>query len=89
MILDTPLKSIEEIIDFRGPTKELEILAKNYQENAFRPIDSLERLKQLRLNILLHFQENDEVLSNRDDEIYMPSIEKQPAQRRSGGHHWK
>lgn len=65
VILDTPFKFIEEIIDFRGSTKEFEILAKNYQNNNLRPIDSLLWLKRLSLNILLHFQEKDEILSNR------------------------
>lgn len=74
VILDTPLKSVEEIIDFRGSTEELEILAKNYRDNGLRPIDSLKLLDGLSLDILLHFQEKDEVISNRDDEIYIERL---------------
>lgn len=74
VILDTPLKSIEEIIDFRGSTEEFEILAKNYQSNNLRPIDSLLLLKGLLLDIFLHFQENDEILSNRDDNLYIERL---------------
>lgn len=74
VILDTPLKSIEEIIDFRGSTEEFEILAKNYRDNHFRPIDSLKRLQGLSLDILLHFQEKDEILSNRDDHLYIEQL---------------
>lgn len=76
VILDTPLKSIEEIIDFRGSTEEFESLAKNYRDNNLRPIDSLKRLKGLSLDVLLHFQENDEILSNRDDCIYIEQLKE-------------
>lgn len=74
VILDTPLKSVEEIIDFRGSTEELESLAKKYRENDLRPIDSLEQLKGLSLDVILHFQEKDEVLSNRDDHLYIERL---------------
>lgn len=76
VILDTPLKSIEEIIDFRGSNEEFEILAKNYRDNNLRPIDSLRHLKGLTLDILLHFQETDEILSNRDDEVYITLLKE-------------
>ena len=76
IILDTPLKSVEEIIDFRGSSKELELLAKNYRENHFRPIDSLELLEGLSLNIILHFQDPDEILFNRDDSLYIQRLKK-------------
>jgi hypothetical protein len=75
LILDTPLKSIEEIIDFRGSTKEFECLAKNYRDNNFRPIDSLRLLEGLSLDVLLHFQEKDEILSNRDDALYIERLQ--------------
>jgi hypothetical protein len=74
VLLDTPLKSIEEIIDLRGSTEEFEILAQNYRKNGFRPIDSLESLRGLSLNILLHFQKRDEILSNRDDHLYIQRL---------------
>ena len=76
VILDSPLKSIEEIIAFRGSTEEFEILAKNYQANNLRPIDSLKLLKGLSLDVLLHFQGEDEVLSNRDDDIYIEKLKE-------------
>lgn len=74
IVLDTPLKSIEEIIEYRGSTLELECLAKNYRDNNLRPIDSLELLEGLSLDILLHFQAEDEVLSNRDDAVYIEKL---------------
>lgn len=74
LILDTPLKSIEEIIDFRGSTEEFKYIAKNYRDNNLRPIDSLRLLKGLSLDILLHFQEKDEILSNRDDLLFIDKL---------------
>jgi len=74
VVLDAPLKSMEEIIDFRGATEEFEILAKKYRDHHFRPIDSLQRLQGLSLNILLYFDRKDEVLSNRDDQIYIERL---------------
>lgn len=74
IILDVPLKSVEEIIDFRGSTDELEILAKNYRDNHLRPIDTIESLYGLSLNIIVHFQESDEVISNRDDQMFIDKL---------------
>jgi len=75
VVLDAPLKSVDEILDFRGANHELEFLAEQYRENGFRPIDALSSLKGLSLHILLHFQENDEVLSNRDDSAYIERLQ--------------
>lgn len=80
VILDCPLKSVEEIIDFRGSTKELEILANNYCKNGLRPIDSVSSLKGLSLDIILYFEEKDEVLSNRDDALYIKRLEEANSQ---------
>lgn len=74
IILDVPLKSIEEIVDFRGTSEEFERLGKNYRENGLRPIDALERLRGLSLSIVLHFQKGDEVLSNRDDGLFIERL---------------
>lgn len=74
VILDVPLKSIEEIVDFRGTSEEFELLGKNYREGGFRPIDALERLRGLSLKIILHFQKGDEILSNRDDGLFIERL---------------
>ncbi len=76
ILLDVPLKSVEEIIDLRGTTRELEILAAAYKMHDMRPIDSIRHLTGLPLNILLYFEEGDEVLSNRDDELYIQLLKK-------------
>lgn len=70
VIVDCPLKSIEEIIDFRGNSPDLAKMAKQYASNNLRPIDSLNDLKGLSLNIILNFQNPDEALSNRDDKLF-------------------
>lgn len=74
VILDTPLKSIEEVIALRGSSFELELLAKQYQKHNFRPIDSIDSLKGLSLNLLVFFQLPDEILDNRDDQIFIEKL---------------
>lgn len=74
IVLDTPLKSVEEIMSLRGTSEEFEILARKYRDHDLRPIDSIRKLKGLSLTILLHFQEEDEVLSNRDDALYIERL---------------
>lgn len=76
VILDTPLKSVEEMMALRGVTPDMQFIAKNYEENGFRPIDSLERLSGLSLDVILHFQEVDEILFNRDDAIFIERLKK-------------
>lgn len=92
IILDCPLKSVDEIIDTRGKAYDLEIFAQRYRQNNLRPIDSIEYLEGLRLNILLHFQVPDEILSNRDDSLFAKRLEQYNQGRtvvvigREGGH---
>ena len=76
IILDAPLKSVEEIMYCRGPSSEFKILAKHYRDNNSRPIDSVSALKGLSLNILLYLEIDDEVLSNRDDAIYIERLKE-------------
>ena len=76
VILDAPLKSIDEVIAARGSTKELEIIAKHYQENDLRPIDSLRHLENLSLQVIVYFQSPDAVISNRDDALFIERLKK-------------
>lgn len=76
VILDTPLKSVEEIIEGRGSSEELESVAKHYRENAMRPIDTVCQLDGLCLRVLLHFQRPDEVLYNRDDALFIERLQR-------------
>ncbi len=74
VILDCPLKSADEIIAARGPEKGLVVCDQHYRLNEMRPIDRLDGLEGLDLNVLLYFEQNDEVLSNRDDQLYIDRL---------------
>ena len=76
VILDTPLKSVEEILAYKGPSEELEIIALDYKANDLRPIDCILKIKGLCVKILLHFQKANEILSNRDDNLYIERLEQ-------------
>jgi len=76
VILDAPLKSVEEIIDARGSTEELQILAAKYRDHGLRPIDSVKLLRGLKLRLVVYFEEIDEVISNRDDALFIERLQK-------------
>ncbi|MFC2049509.1 hypothetical protein ACFLR2_02400, partial [Chlamydiota bacterium] len=80
VILDVPLKSMDEIIDLRGSSESLEMVAAKYRTNHFRPLDSLERLQGLSLHVILYFQEPDEIIFNRDDALYIERLKQANAQ---------
>lgn len=75
IILDTPLKSVREIIAYRGLSADLELVEQRYRANKMEPIDALKNLDNLSLNIVVHFQAVDEVLSNRDDKLFIERLE--------------
>ncbi len=76
IILDTPLKSVAEIVAFRGLTEELDIVGKRYCMHGMEPIDVLSQLANLALHVIVHFQVPDEILSNRDDELFIERLEQ-------------
>ena len=76
IVLDCPLKSVREIIAFKGPNTVLEVLQKRYQDNNMEPIDAIKYLKGLSLKIVLYFNNPDEILSNRDDELFYERLKK-------------
>ncbi len=72
IILDVPFRSIDEIIAHRGcSSPELALIAKRHQENNMCPIEALQKLKNLHLDIIVYIAKPDEVISNRDDEIFI------------------
>jgi len=76
VILDCPLKSISEIIELRGKSTAFNILDARYTQNNMQPINAINQLNGLKLNILLHFQNPDEILSNRDDQLFAQRLQK-------------
>lgn len=73
IILDVPLKSIQELVDMSG-NHDLIRLQRRYAQNDMEPIESLQNLKGLSLNMIVHFQNPDEALSNRDDYLYFEKL---------------
>ena len=69
IILECPMKSIDEIMDYRGRSQEFIILDKQYRSNNMRPIDVLSR-ETFNVNIILHFAQPDDILGNRDDQLF-------------------
>jgi len=76
VIIDCPLKSMEEIIEGREVSPYYLDLAKTYKQNHLRPIDSLNDLEGLSLTILLNFQVPDEAVTNRDDALFTTRLRR-------------
>lgn len=76
VLLDCPLKSIEEIIDLRGITPEFNFISKQYAHNNMRPIDSLLKLNNLKTHIICNFEHPDEVIGNRDDILFINRLKQ-------------
>ncbi len=76
VIFDCPLKSIDEIIAFKGPSPALQFIGERYRKNGFIPIESIKSFENLSLKILLCFCANDEIISNRDDQLFADLIKK-------------
>ena len=76
IILDCPLTSVREIIDFKGYNHELNVFSKRYQMNDMEPINAIKYLQGLSMNILVHFQKPDEILSNRDDSLFFNRLKE-------------
>lgn len=76
IILDAPLKSIDEISDLYPDIPELSIMAARYRKNGMRPIDAIMQLKGLNLTILLFLQNPDIVVGNRDDQLFISRLQE-------------
>jgi hypothetical protein len=76
VILDSPLKSMSEIIAKLGPSKELKVIEERFRRNQMEPIDVLPQLSNLALNVIIFFQHPDEILSNRDDALFIERLKK-------------
>lgn len=77
IILDVPLRSLDEIIAYRGGVnKPLSIIHKRHKENNMCPLEILKTLKNLKLTIIVYFEQPDAVLSNRDDALYVKLLKR-------------
>lgn len=76
VLLDAPLKSMQEIIDTRGYDEALGVMARRYQKNGFEPIEALKKWQGVRLRVIVYFEKPDELLSNRDDALFVERLKK-------------
>ncbi|MFN0065401.1 MAG: hypothetical protein ACKVOH_04110 [Chlamydiales bacterium] len=77
VLLDCPLKSIDEICDVVEKTNpHLRYIADIYIAWGMRPIDSLLKLEGHAFDLYLHFENPDVILSNRDDMFYIDNLER-------------
>lgn len=74
IILDAPLKSVTEILSIRPSEEDIQILAVRFSANGFEAIDAIDELAGLKLNVIVYFEIPDEILSNRDDELYFQKL---------------
>lgn len=74
VLLDCPLKSIEEIIALRGHSSALDAMQKHFAENNMRPIDTVSALAGLKLTIVLHFQNDDATIGTRDSTVFVQRL---------------
>jgi len=74
ILLDTPLKSLREVLDFHQGVEGLPLVAARYAANHLEPIDNIEKLQGISLHFIVNFQVPDEILSNRDDALYLSRL---------------
>lgn len=76
VLLDTPLKSLGEVLAQHQGVEGLSLVAARYQKNGLEPIQNIEKLKGLALKFIVNFQFPDEILSNRDDALYIEKLKQ-------------
>lgn len=71
VLLDAPVKTLEEILETIGYHPHTAMKAQRYRNNDMRPFDSLLKWQGLNLSVVLFFQNPDESLANRDDKLFI------------------
>lgn len=71
VILEVPLRSFDEVAGDSGGIPEVRFLAERARKNGMIPIQNLNELQGLILNIFVFFADEDEVLGNRDQEKFI------------------
>lgn len=74
VILEVPLKSFDEITDVSGRS-EVKMLAERARKNRMTPIENLNDLRGLSLNLFLYFANPDHALGNRDDNLFIERLQ--------------
>lgn len=74
VILDVPLKSLAEIHAFRPNDLIISAIAKRFKKNGFEPIEVIDQLAGMELNVIIYFEHRDEILSNRDDQLFYQKL---------------
>lgn len=74
ILLDAPLKSVQEVIDVQGRHPFIIYVANQYKRNGMDPIEAMTKLQGLHLKFLVYFEEGDTILSNRMDMYYIQKL---------------
>lgn len=74
VILEVPLKSFDEIADLSG-RDEIRMLALRAKSNEMNPLENINKLKGLSLNLFVYFAFPDGVLGNRDDAEFIQRLQ--------------
>jgi hypothetical protein len=73
VILEVPLKSFDEIAaQFNEP--QIQMLAAIARKNGMTPIENLNQLQGLNLNIVVFFATPDQAVGNRDDKLFLDRL---------------
>lgn len=74
VLLDAPLKSFDEIARGRPNIPELNVAVERYRQSGLRPIDSVNSLSGLKLNVILFLQTPDAAVMNLDDDMLIERL---------------
>jgi hypothetical protein len=74
ILLDAPMKSLDEVLEFHGINPCCSYDAQRYYRNGMRPIDALAGWEGLNLRVALFFQCPDANLGNRDDQLFIKRL---------------
>lgn len=75
ILLDVPFKSLDEIIVLQGPTKILLMYKERAAKfNILSPLETLGKLKDLNITVLVFFDIKDEEFSNRYDSKFIKNL---------------
>ena len=74
VLLDAPLKSVEECYAGKRKIPTDDVRIQNYRKNNMRPVDALQKWEGLTLSVVVFFQDPDEAVANRDDRLFAQRV---------------